>query len=100
MISLNSNLAAAYLKDKNALKAIECCSKVLSIDENHQKAIYRFYQAKLDLCEFETAIEFLSSKKDILGSFIDFPSEMVKAKKLKIAQDKAEKSLYTRMFSA
>ncbi|KAJ3274123.1 cytochrome P450 monooxygenase 9 [Terramyces sp. JEL0728] len=64
-VSLYSNIAAASLKTKDAQQAEVYSKKTLEIDENHEKATFRLYQAQTMLGKYEEAVELLGSKKAV-----------------------------------
>jgi peptidylprolyl isomerase len=66
-ISLNSNLAASFLKSNDASAALKHCENVIEIQPDHSKAIYRKFQAQLQLGEYEAAIEFLKENHKVLS---------------------------------
>jgi FKBP-type peptidyl-prolyl cis-trans isomerase len=98
-VSVDSNLAACHLKVKDGRSAVDCCKEVLALEPNHPKALYRLFQGQVLLGQFEEAVAFLESKKDLLGESVNVAQEIVKVKKLKIDQTKKEKDMYSRMFA-
>ena len=98
-VSVNSNLAACHLKVKDGKAAVDCCKEVLTLDPNHPKALYRLFQGQVLLGEFEEAISFLESKKQVLGESLNVDQEVLKVRKVKAGQDKKEKEMYSKMFA-
>jgi tetratricopeptide (TPR) repeat protein len=48
-LSATLNLAASYLKMKEYREALETCQKVLALDSNNEKGMFRMAQAYLGL---------------------------------------------------
>jgi len=94
-LSLNLNLALAYLKIKNPDQALRVCNEALSIDENSLKALYRrasvYYEKKnWDAAnkDVKKAIEVAPEDKAIkkLGDRIEAQMKRQKMKEKKMAQ--------------
>ncbi|KAJ3312757.1 cytochrome P450 monooxygenase 9 [Boothiomyces sp. JEL0838] len=97
-VSLYSNIAAASLKTKDAKQAQIYCKKTIEIEENHEKANFRLYQALTMLGKFEEAVELLETKKEILKG-IDVDQEILRVRKQKAQAIANEKKVYSKMFA-
>lgn len=95
MLSLNLNLALAYLKLENSDQALRVCNDALKIDENNAKALYRrasvYYERKnWDSAnkDVKKAITVAPDDKAIkkLGDRIDAQIKRQKLKEKKMAQ--------------
>jgi peptidylprolyl isomerase len=96
-VTLNSNLSMCCLKTKDASRARDFAQAVLDIEPDHPKALYRLSQAYGMLGQFESAIDLLNEKKELLKD-VQVDQEIVKLKKLKQNQISNEKKMYSKMF--
>lgn len=97
-VSLWSNLAAAYLKVKQAKKAEEACEKVLEWNPTHAKAVYRLSQAEVGLRQFDQAVKVLEDGRAVLVD-VDVDMEISKIQKLRQLELASEKKVYSKMFA-
>ena len=97
-IPLYLNQALCCLKTERVSQAIECCYRVLEVDERNVKALYRRSLARIENRDLGNA------KRDLLMAHaIDPLNQEVRAKLdevkylEKVAMDQSQKQLYTRM---
>lgn len=97
-VSLNSNMAAVCLKTKDAKDAADYAQKVLEIEPEHTKALYRLSQAYVALAKYEEAVELLEKNRALLTD-VNIDSEILRARKLKAMGIAKEKQIYSKMFA-
>ena len=98
-MAVNLNLAACNLKLNENLKAIESCEKVLKLDANNEKALFRIAQANSNLSNFDEAVKFYNQVLELNKDNKEARNQILVTKqKLKEANEK-EKKLYSKMFS-
>jgi len=97
-IACHSNLAAVHLRAKRYDNAKEHCRKVLEVDENNVKAIFRLALAHKELQQYESAIQELTKAADIQNTK-DIQKELTECKKLNKEKLDREKEAYTGMFN-
>ncbi|EGF81423.1 hypothetical protein BATDEDRAFT_23836 [Batrachochytrium dendrobatidis JAM81] len=57
----HANMAACYIKNENYTKAIDFCDRVLKVDSNNTKAMYRKGHALFKMNELEPSLKILMS---------------------------------------
>lgn len=92
------NLAACMLKENKWDEAKEQCDKVIEIEENNPKALFRRGQAYLGKCDFDLALLDLNKVAKLEPNDKGVANELVKVQKARQNSVQKEKKLYGRMF--
>lgn len=99
LLAAHLNVAACNLKLNENLKAIESCEKVLKLDANNEKALFRIAQANSSLSNFDESIKFYNRVLEVNSENKDAQNQIkITKQKLKEFNEK-EKKLYSKMFS-
>lgn len=93
------NLAMCCLKLNESTKAIDMCKKVLELDPNNVKALFRRAHALRNKKEFESAMKDLAKAQQIEPQNQDVSKAIIQVKKLLDEEKSREKKTYARMFS-
>lgn len=94
------NMAQVNSKQQNYADAISNCEKVLDIDKNNIKALYRRGQAWMSLADFEKANADLLSAKELDPQNKEIATTLAALKKKVKEQEEKDRKLYASMFSA
>jgi len=97
-VSCWNNMAAAYLKEGNYTKAVNYCNKVLSLELNNVKALFRRGKAYLELNNLEKAQEDLKNAERVDPDDKSIQKELQALKKRQQEQDKKQQKFYSAMF--
>ena len=92
------NIAAACLKSKDYNGAMKECEKVLEIDEDNTKAIFRRGQARFGKGDYDLALQDLNRARELEPNDKGVLNEITKVKKAKQVSVEKEKKLYGKMF--
>jgi len=94
------NMAQVNMKQKNYSDAVGNCEKVLDLDKNNIKAVYRRGQAWMALSEFDKANDDLVRAKELDPQNKEILTTLAALKKKIKEQQEKDKKLYSSMFSA
>ncbi|CAD7701085.1 unnamed protein product [Ostreobium quekettii] len=97
--SLWLNLAAAHLKQKSYKDVIQNCTKVLELDLNNVKALYRRAQAHMGRAEYLEAEMDLKKARQAEPDNKDLAVLYARMRKQMKAATKKEAAMYSTMFS-
>jgi len=97
-VPITLNIAAALITDKNFEEAFKQCDKVLEIQPENSKALYRRGQSYFGLMEYDLALADLGKVKEMEPEDKGILNEINKVKKAKNVYLQKEKSIYTKMF--
>jgi len=97
-VSCNNNLAAVLLKDGKFERTIQCCNKVLEIEGNNVKAIFRRGKAYLGKENLDKAEEDLKKALELDPSDKAIPKELATLKAKSKKQEEKAKKFYSNMF--
>jgi len=97
-ITCHCNLAFVHLRTKRFDQAKDHCIKVLEIEPENAKALFRLGLAHKELQQYESAILQLSKAADILFDPL-IQKELTECKKLHKEREEREKVAYTGMFN-
>ena len=97
-IAVNNNLAAASIKEGKYKRVVDCTNKVIEIDSNNTKALFRRGKAYLEQGDLDKAERDLSkaSQLDPNDGAIKKELQILK-QKTKVAEKKTQK-FYANMF--
>ncbi|KAI8381495.1 uncharacterized protein BYT42DRAFT_494501 [Radiomyces spectabilis] len=73
VVSLQSNIAACYMKKQDWETAIETAKKVLERDPVNIKAYYRIAKCYMELTEYEEGLQFVHYGLQVSADFLLFP---------------------------
>jgi len=93
----NLNIAACLLQTKDYRGVIECCKKVLELDKNNVKALFRLGKAQAALNE-DNPLETLLKAAKIQNSK-EIQDEIKAVKQQLAKQENKDKRVYSQMFS-
>ena len=93
------NMAAVEVKRKNYDKVLIECEKVLGIDEENRKALFRRAQARMGQEEYDLAIKDLNLLKNLEPNDKNVLNELIKARKAKNVLLEKEKKIFQKMFA-
>lgn len=97
-VPLILNMAAVMLAWKKWEEAKAECDKVLEIQEENIKALFRRAQARIEMKDFDEAIVDLNKARDLEPEDKALAKELARAKKAKLDYVQAEKRMYSKMF--
>jgi len=97
-VPIKLNLAACHLATKSWEEARAECEKVLDIQENNAKALFRKGQALFGMKEFDGALQELHKAQRMQPEDKSILAEITRTKKAKLEVVNKEKQLYSRMF--
>ncbi|TRY75446.1 hypothetical protein TCAL_08367 [Tigriopus californicus] len=92
------NIAAVSIKAKKFEVAKTECEKVLEIQPDNAKALFRRGQAQFGMKDYDLAIQDLMRAKELEPNDKGVANELVKVKKVKQQYMEKEKTLYGKMF--
>jgi tetratricopeptide (TPR) repeat protein len=92
------NIAAVMVKESNFEEALKQCEKVLEIEPENKKALFRRGQARFGLNDYELAVSDLTKLKELEPHDKSVILELTKVKKAMQEYCKKEKKLYGKMF--
>ena len=92
------NIAAVKLKESDFDSALAECDKVLEIDPDNLKAIYRRGQARFGMKEYDLALQDLNFVRRAEPGDKAVAAELARVKKARQASVEKEKSMYGKMF--
>lgn len=97
-IPSNLNLSFIYIKQKQWSTVIACCNKVLEVENNNTKALYRRCLAFINTNNFEKADKDLEILEDLIGGTneLEILEKMFEDKKKEVKN--SEDQIYKRMF--
>jgi len=98
-VSVNSNLSASYLKQNDFEKTIQSCEKVLKVQSENVKALFRSGQAYLGLNDVDKAKEFLDKAHKLEPKDGGILTALKQLKQKQEEAKKKEKEMYSKMFS-
>ncbi|KJE89319.1 FK506-binding protein [Capsaspora owczarzaki ATCC 30864] len=98
-VASNSNLAAVQLKGSKWAEAIKSASKVLEIEPNNVKALFRRAQAEHRSGDLELALADLAAASKLEPSDAAIRAETTAVQNKVQAQKNKEKALYSKMFA-
>ena len=98
-LALESNLAACQLKLKDARAAAATCQKILDLDADNVKALFRLGQANNLLGDFVAAVRYLNMANQLAPNDLAIQRELqlVKANERKLLEK--EKQMFGKMFA-
>ena len=79
-------------------ETLAICNKVLEIEPNNVKALFRRAQARSGRQDFELAVQDLARVKEIEPTDKGVAAELAKVKKAQQQYKEKEKSIYSKMF--
>ena len=92
------NIAAAKIAEKKWDDALIECNKVLEIQEDNIKALFRRGQCHLGKRDYDWALIDLNKALEIEPKDKGILQEIAKTKKAKLAYTQKEKQMYSKMF--
>jgi len=92
------NIAAANIAEKKWDEAKVECDKVLEIQEDNIKALFRRGQCHLGKKDYDLAMEDLNKAREFEPNDKGIMQEIAKTKKAKVAYAQKEKQMYSKMF--
>ena len=92
------NMAAAFILDKKWDEALKECTKVLEIQENNVKALFRRGQCYLGKRDYDLALEDFNTAKNLEPNDKGILGEIAKVKKAKLEYAQKEKKMFSKMF--
>ena len=93
------NIAAALILDKKWDDAKKECDKVLEIQEENIKALYRRGQCHMGRRDYDLALEDFNQAKTLDPNDKGILNEIAKVKKAKLDYAQKEKKMYGKMFA-
>jgi len=92
------NIAAALIAEKKWDVAIVECDKVLQIQEDHIKALFRRGQCNLGKADYDLAMIDFNRARELEPNDKGILQEIAKTKKAKLEYAQKEKKMYSKMF--
>jgi len=92
------NIAAAQIAEKKWDDALIECDKVLEIQEENAKALFRRGQCHLGKTDYDLAMVDLSRALELEPKDKGILQEIAKTKKAKLMYEQKEKQMYSKMF--
>ena len=92
------NIAAVLLKQNDFEAALKECEKVIEIQPENKKALFRRGQARFGLKDYDEALKDLQKVKALEPNDTGVANEIIKVKKAKQSYAEKEKKLYGKMF--
>lgn len=92
------NIAAAMIAEKKWDEAKKECDKVIEIQEDNIKALFRRGQCHLGKRDYDLALIDLNKAKELEPNDKGIQNEIAKTKKAKMEYAKKEKQMYSKMF--
>lgn len=99
LVQCHLNLAVCNSRLRDMNKVIEHCKKALEIEPSNIKALYRRGCAYLSMDDFYSAESDFKYALSLSPNNLDVRRKYVELKKLRAAQDKKDRKLYSNMFS-
>jgi len=97
-VSCNNNLAAVLIKDGKFERSVQCCNKVLEIEGNNVKALFRRGKAYLGKENLDKAEEDLKRALELDPTDKAIPKELSTLKTKSKKQEEKAKKFYSNMF--